>query len=267
MPFSCAVAGWSHQSRFQKTPVFYSFPNDEKLRRKWIRAIALRRKNYEWKSSDKVCSAHFPGGHKYGINKIPSIFPRRDPKTSQIVWPADISPLLKETRHSSQRPELKAGIIDEISSDISGNEDENEQTLNAAANPAEATSQIVDEELNHVASHAEENDNDLGTEIKPVRGKCKEKIDQRLGRIKVLEEQREIERSGVKKFMLSDGYIMFYDFVALHSYMNNAEGNGIIHYVLYWFTSLQDIFSFVSDGYIMFYDFVALHSYTNNAEG
>ena len=99
MPFRCAVAGCSHQSRFQKTLVFYSFSKDEKLWRKWIRAIALRRKNYQWKSSDRVCRAHFPGGHKYGNNNIPSIFPRLDPKTSEIVWPVDILPLLKETRH------------------------------------------------------------------------------------------------------------------------------------------------------------------------
>ena len=75
---------------------FYSFPKEEKLKRKWIRALSLRRKNCKWKSSDRVCSAHFSGGHKYGTNDIPSIFPRRDLKTGDIVWPVDISSLLQD---------------------------------------------------------------------------------------------------------------------------------------------------------------------------
>ena len=132
MPFSCAVAGCSHRSHFQKTLEFYSLPKDGKLREKWIRAIGLKRKNYQ--SSDRVCSAHFSGGHKYGNNNIPSIFPRRDPKTSEIVWPVDISPLRKETRHSLQKPKIKPGIIDQISSEISSNKDENKQNLNAMIN-------------------------------------------------------------------------------------------------------------------------------------
>ena len=69
---------------------------NKELRRKWIRALSLRRKNYKWKSSDRVCSAHFPGGHKHGTNNIPSIFPRRDLKSGNIVWPVDISSLLRD---------------------------------------------------------------------------------------------------------------------------------------------------------------------------
>ena len=74
----------------------YTFLRDKKLRRKWIRAASLRRKNYKWKASDRVYSVHFPGGRKCGGNNITAVFPRRDLKTGDIVWPVDISGLLQE---------------------------------------------------------------------------------------------------------------------------------------------------------------------------
>jgi len=39
---------------------------------------------------------HFPGGHKYGTNNIPSIFPRKDLKSGKIVWPVNISSLQQD---------------------------------------------------------------------------------------------------------------------------------------------------------------------------
>ncbi|KAL9977104.1 hypothetical protein ACROYT_G014475, partial [Oculina patagonica] len=76
--------------------------------RKWISALSLRRKNYRWKSSDRVCSAHFPGGHKYGSNNIPSIFPRRDLKSGEIVWPVDISSLLQDKSNPTAEDKKKS---------------------------------------------------------------------------------------------------------------------------------------------------------------
>ena len=44
------------------------------------------------------------GGHLYGSNNIPAIFPRRDLKTGKVVWPIDISHLLVEkTSEEDQR--------------------------------------------------------------------------------------------------------------------------------------------------------------------
>ena len=94
---------------------------NKELRRKWIRALSLRRKNYKWKSSDRVCSAHFPGGHKHGTNNIPSIFPRRDLKSGNIVWPVDISSLLRDKQCPT-------------------GEDKNKSTSTASANTTKAVS-------------------------------------------------------------------------------------------------------------------------------
>ena len=121
MPFVCTIGGYSHKSWIHKTLKFHSFPKDESLKRKWIRVVSVRRKDYKWKSTDRVCSAHFPGGHKYGAKNIPSIFPRRDMKSGAIVWPVDISYLLhKESSPVMAEQQLTDAVSNGPSTDNSG---------------------------------------------------------------------------------------------------------------------------------------------------
>ena len=91
IPDHCDYKKWVH-----KTLKFHSFRRDDKIKRKWMSAISLRTKDYKWNASHRVCSAHFHGGHLYGSNNIPAIFPRRDLKTGKVVRPIDISHLLVE---------------------------------------------------------------------------------------------------------------------------------------------------------------------------
>ena len=100
--FRSVVGGCPHKSWVHKTLKYHTFPTDKKLRRKRIRAVSSRRKNYQWKASDRVCSAHLTGGRKYGGNNIPVVSPRRDLKTGDIVWPVDISGLLQEKSYVAE---------------------------------------------------------------------------------------------------------------------------------------------------------------------
>ena len=94
MPFKCAVFRCPHKSWVHKNLAFFSFPTDPKLKQKWVAALKARTMDYKWQSNHRVCSAHFPGGRRYGTNNIPAVFPRKDKRTDQIVWPIDISYLL-----------------------------------------------------------------------------------------------------------------------------------------------------------------------------
>ena len=171
MPFSCAVAGCGHKSWKNKTLKYYSFPKVKQLRRKWIRALSLRRKNYKWKSSDRVCSAHFPGGHKYGTNNIPSIFPRRDLKSGNIVWPVDISSLLRDKQCPT-------------------GEDKNKSTSTASVDTTKTVSVNAE---NFPPKRNSDNDNVVmqqGLNAKENKDcTCRHEINRLLERIKSLEEQ------------------------------------------------------------------------------
>ena len=52
---------------------------------------SARTMDYKWQSKHRVCSAHFSAGRRYGTNNIPAVFPRKDKRTGQIVWPVGIS--------------------------------------------------------------------------------------------------------------------------------------------------------------------------------
>ena len=65
----------------------YLFPKNEKSRLKWIQVIASRRKNYRWKSSDRVFVVTISMSDTRMRKSIPFIFAQRDPKTSEIVGP------------------------------------------------------------------------------------------------------------------------------------------------------------------------------------
>ena len=90
MPFRCAVLRGPHKSWVHKNLTFFSFPTDPKLKQKWVAALKARTMDYKWQSSHRVCSAHFHGGRRYGTNNIPAVFPRKDNRTGQVVWPVDI---------------------------------------------------------------------------------------------------------------------------------------------------------------------------------
>lgn len=92
----CVVTKCSHTTWLQKTLTFYSFPEDDKPRRKWIKAVSLWTLKYWRELSDGICSRHFPHGRKLGNNNILSFLPRWDFKTKHVVYPVNISKLLKE---------------------------------------------------------------------------------------------------------------------------------------------------------------------------
>ena len=102
MPFKCVVGGCDHKKMGSQDFQIPQLPKGDKIKRKC--AISLRTKDYKWDASHRVCGAHFHDGLLYGSNNIPAIFPRRDLKTSKVVWPIDISHLLVEkTSDEDQR--------------------------------------------------------------------------------------------------------------------------------------------------------------------
>lgn len=115
MPFSCAVFRCPHKSWVHKNLTFFSFPTDPKLKQKWVAGLKARTMDYKWQSNHRVCSAHFHGGRRYGTNNIPAIFPLKDTRTGQIVWPVDISYLLNadatEATISSSNKTKSANVV------------------------------------------------------------------------------------------------------------------------------------------------------------
>ena len=117
MPFRCAVFHYPHKSWVHKNLTFFSFPRDTKLKQKWVAALKARTMDYKWQANHGVCSAHFPGGRRYGTNNIPAVFPRKDKKTDQIVWPVDISYLLNaEATEATVSSSNKTGNADVVCS-------------------------------------------------------------------------------------------------------------------------------------------------------
>ena len=94
MPFKCSVFRCPHKSWVRKNLTFFSFPTGPKLKQKSVAALKARTMDYKWQSNHRVCSAHFPGGRRYGTNNNPAVFPQKDKRTGQIVWPIDMSYLL-----------------------------------------------------------------------------------------------------------------------------------------------------------------------------
>ena len=47
--------GCDHKKWVHKNLKFHSFPRDDKIKRKWISAISLKRKDYKWDASHRVC--------------------------------------------------------------------------------------------------------------------------------------------------------------------------------------------------------------------
>ena len=220
MPYKCAVGGCPHKSWIHKTLTFYSFPSDKKLKRKWISAINLRTKSYKWTASDRVCSAHFRDGHKYGCNDIPSIFPRLDLKTDQIVWPVDISCLLLKKAPEEKKLQQSNINIPVVQSSesmmaVSPIETKSDKT------PAPESLQVQMPAM----------------EVEERQCGCQKEIDGLLERIRQLEERREMERFGVRRFMASDSDMRFYTglpdyqtFLSLYNFLKPRPGFSLNYY-------------------------------------
>ena len=148
----------------------------------------------KWQSKHRVCSAHFPKGRRYGTNNIPAVFPRKDKRTGQIVWPVDISYLLNaeatETTVSSSNKTENADVVcsscEQVESEASDQQSEDTRRGKVAKND----------------SHSEE--------LSPEKAcDCQIEIDELKKGIKDLEERREVEKFGVRRFMASDSDIRF----------------------------------------------------------
>ena len=222
MPFRCAVFRCPHKSWVHKNLTFFSFPTDPKLKQKWVAALKARTMDYKWQSSHRVCSAHFPGGCKYGTNNIPAVFPRKDKRTGQIVWQVDISYLLnaeatEATVSSSIKTEsadVECSSCEQVESEARHQQSEETSKENVAKND----------------SHSEELSPDKTCE-------CQIEIDELRKRIKEPEERREVERFGVRRFMASDSDVKFYTglpgyatFIALDSFVKPRPGFSLNYY-------------------------------------
>ena len=221
MPFKCIVGGCPHQSSKQKTLKYHSFPKDEKSRRKWISAVKLRTKFYKWKSSHRICSAHFHGGIRYGANNIPAIFPRIDPKTHEIVWPVDISHLLKEETSEEKENVSRSNVT------VPAVECCQDMRTGVTSNPAfrsEPTSPRLQRP-------------NITDDLENERLKHQNQIERLLERIREQERSREAERFGINRFMSSDSDIKFFSglpdyqtFIALYEFMKPRPGYFLNYY-------------------------------------
>ncbi len=217
MPFKCVVGGCPHKSWVDKTLKFHTFPKDERTRRKWISAVKLRTKKYKWQVSDRICSAHFKDGRKYGNNNIPTIFPRRDVKTGQIVWPVEIFHLLKKKKR-----------VEEDQSEVTVSSNVPEQHCSTFTNKMSIDEKEVRTEPAEVCCETQPS---VSQEVVEQSCKCHLEISLLKKRIKRLEEQKEIERFGVRRFMASDSDMRFFTgvpdyqtFVALYNLVKPRPG-------------------------------------------
>ena len=99
--------------------------------------------DYKWQSlKHHVCSAHFPGGRRYETNNIPAVFPPKDNRTGQIVWPVDISDLMNaevtETTVSSGNKTEKTDMVclscEQVKIEASDQQSEDTRRENLAKN-------------------------------------------------------------------------------------------------------------------------------------
>ena len=222
MPFKCAVFRCPHKSWVHKTLAFFSFPTDPKLKQKWVAALKARTMDYKWQPNHRVCSAHFPGGRRYGTNHIPAVFPRKDKRTDQIVWPIDISYLLNaeatEATVSSSNKTKNADVVcsscEQVKSEASDQQSDDTRRESVAKND----------------SHSKELSLEKACD-------CQIEIDELRKRIKDLEERREVEKFGVRRFMASDSDIRFYTglpdyatFIALYNFAQPKPGFSLNYY-------------------------------------
>ncbi|XP_037560410.2 uncharacterized protein LOC119458352 [Dermacentor silvarum] len=86
--FTCCVPGCYNNSTRDKGFGFYVFPKERKLRETWIQRINRAGRNGRFSkftptTGHRVCSAHFEGGKKTYMNRVPTIFPLRQQKVEK----------------------------------------------------------------------------------------------------------------------------------------------------------------------------------------
>ena len=101
--FTCCVPGCFNNNKRNRNLSFYVFPQNEKLRKVWLRKIS--RKGFKPTSGHRVCSEHFEGGKKTYMNNIPTIFPL---KTHQKSKSSERRPLIRDY-NASERYKSQTG--------------------------------------------------------------------------------------------------------------------------------------------------------------
>ncbi|KAL3186660.1 hypothetical protein MRX96_026817 [Rhipicephalus microplus] len=86
--FTCCVPGCYNNSTRAKGLGFYVFPKEQKLRETWIQRINRagrggRFSKFTPTTGHRVCGAHFEGGKKTYMNRVPTIFPLRPQKVER----------------------------------------------------------------------------------------------------------------------------------------------------------------------------------------
>ncbi|KAL3190089.1 hypothetical protein MRX96_020411 [Rhipicephalus microplus] len=86
--FTCCVPGRYNNSTRDKGLGFYVFPKEQKLRETWIQRINRagrggRFSKFTPTTGHRVCGAHFEGGKKTYMNRVPTIFPLRPQKVER----------------------------------------------------------------------------------------------------------------------------------------------------------------------------------------
>ena len=101
--FTCCVPGCFNNNKRNRNLSFYVFPQNEKLRKVWLRKIS--RKGFKLTSGHRVCSEHFEGEKKTYTNNIPTIFPL---KTHQKSKSSERRPLIRDY-NASERYKSQTG--------------------------------------------------------------------------------------------------------------------------------------------------------------
>lgn len=222
MPFKCSVYLCPHKSWRHKTLTFFSFPKDPKRKQKWVSAVKARSPDYKFQENHRVCSAHFPGGRRPFAEDIPSIFPRREQGTGQIVWPVDISSLL-----DVEGPEAAESLVNKEQSADAGRSSGGHDEFSSSDQLSEET------RGENSASSSFQN----GISAPESACECYKEIEELKRRLRELEERREVERFGVKRFMASDSDIRFFTglpdyntFLALYNYVKPRPGFRLNYY-------------------------------------
>ena len=94
MQFRCAFFAVLIRAGYTRILHFLAFQQTQNLK--------ARTMDYKWQSS-----------HRYGTNNMPAVFPRKDNRTAQVVWPVDISYLLnaEEATVSMSNNTEKADVV------------------------------------------------------------------------------------------------------------------------------------------------------------
>lgn len=159
----------------------------------------------------------FPGRSQVWEEQYPQCFPKKGFKNKTNLWPVDISHLLEGKLCPDEKESQESTSADATSKAVVA-ENESTAVLLTTKEPNDETK-------------VREDANDACT--------CKKQTDRLLERIQTLETQREMERFGVKRFMLSDADILDFTlvcqaiygvFLALYNFLKPRAGFQLNYY-------------------------------------